>query len=393
MSKLPATGRMEAFSDGVIAVIITIMVLEFKVPKEAGLAGLKTMAPALAVYALSFTFTGIYWVNHHHMVDRCKHVDGLILWMNLQFLFCISLIPFFTEYAVAHQLDPFSVGLYAASMMVDGVSFTLLSRAILRHLQRAGEVEGKDEAKRAAAEQAAESGKGYLSVAMYLVAVPLAHWHPRLALGVTALITAIWIVPGFMVKPVAAEVAGSHRSCRKVKPLRQAQRVWRRGVAMRSRMLGWVFGCVLAMGGVATAQTPVPVEPPQPDQLRTLTRDELDIVKVLTAQERAWNHGDLEAYAMGYKNSPDLLFVGRQISRGFGSLVEDYRKNYPNKEAMGMLAFSELEPHVLDEHYAVMLGHYHLERSKKGGGPADGIFSLVLEKTDKGWKIVVDHTT
>ena len=163
---------------------------------------------------------------------------------------------------------------------------------------------------------------------------------------------------------------------------------------MKNKRAMWLLAGTLALGGgTLWAQTPVPVEPPAPDQLRTLSRDELDIVKVLTAQERAWNRGDLESYATGYKDSPDLLFIGRQISRGYGSLVEDYRKNYPNKEAMGQLAFSELEPHVLDEKFAVVLGKYHLERNKKSGGAADGIFSLVLEKTEKGWKIILDHTT
>ena len=162
---------------------------------------------------------------------------------------------------------------------------------------------------------------------------------------------------------------------------------------MKKLMQYTVLSLAVALGSTAYAQTPVPVEPPPPDQLRTLSRDELDIIKVLTAQERAWNKGDLEAYATGYKDSPSLLFVGRQISRGFGSLVEDYKKNYPNKEAMGTLSFSELEPHLLDEKFAFVLGHYHLDRTKKSGGPADGIFSLVFEKTDKGWKIIVDHTS
>ena len=202
MTKLPTPGRMEAFSDGVIAVIITIMVLEFKVPRESGFTGFQTILPALAVYAISFTFTGIYWVNHHHMVDRVKRVDGLILWMNLLFLFCISLVPFFTEYVVAHQFDSFSVGMYSASMMTDGVAYTFLSKAILRHLRRGQDLYKPGEAEHEAAEQLAENGKGYLSIAMYCVAIPLAHWHPRIALLVTASITAIWIVPGFMVKPV-----------------------------------------------------------------------------------------------------------------------------------------------------------------------------------------------
>ncbi len=129
------------------------------------------------------------------------------------------------------------------------------------------------------------------------------------------------------------------------------------------------------------------------DQLHTLTRDELDLVKVLTKQESAWNRGDLENFATGYKNSPDVLFVGRQISRGYDQMLNDYRHNYPSRDAMGTLSFTELEPHLLDERFAVLLGHYRLERSKKAGGNAEGIFSLVLEKTKDGWKIIVDHTT
>ena len=128
-------------------------------------------------------------------------------------------------------------------------------------------------------------------------------------------------------------------------------------------------------------------------QLRTLSRQELDIIKVLTAQENAWNRGDLDGFLRGYKESPDTLFIGRQISRGFNPLVEDYRHNYPTKDAMGTLTFSDLETHLLDEHFAVVLGKYRVDRSKKAGGPADGFFSLVLEDTEKGWKIVVDHTT
>ena len=131
----------------------------------------------------------------------------------------------------------------------------------------------------------------------------------------------------------------------------------------------------------------------RPDQLHTLSRAELDIIKVLTAQEKAWNRGDLDSFATGYKDSPDTLFVGDQISRGYVQMLQHYHKNYPTKEAMGTLNFAELEPHVLDDKYAVVLGKYHLDRGKKVGGPADGVFSLVFEKTEAGWKIIVDHTT
>ena len=127
--------------------------------------------------------------------------------------------------------------------------------------------------------------------------------------------------------------------------------------------------------------------------LTTVPQQELDVIKVLLAQEEAWNRGDLEAFAKTYKDSPDTLLISGSVSRGFASLVDAYRKNYPNRDAMGTLSFSELEAHPLDERFAVVVGHYSLERSKKEGGNAEGIFSLVLEKTAKGWKIVVDHTT
>lgn len=135
------------------------------------------------------------------------------------------------------------------------------------------------------------------------------------------------------------------------------------------------------------------LETKPPDQLRTLSRDELDVIKVLTTQEKAWNRGDIEAFASGYKDSPDLIFIGHQVSRGFGQMVLDYKRNYPNRQAMGTLSFSEIEPRLLDEHFAVVIGHYHVDRSKKAGGAAEGLFSLVFEKTDKGWKIILDHTT
>ena len=131
----------------------------------------------------------------------------------------------------------------------------------------------------------------------------------------------------------------------------------------------------------------------QTGNLEKLGPEQLEIVKVLVAQEKAWNRGDLDGFAVGYKDSPDTLFVGRQISRGYAQMLTDYKHNYPNRGAMGVLAFTDLEVHMLDEKYAVVLGKYELERAKKDGGAAGGVFSLVFEKGDKGWKIIVDHTT
>jgi ketosteroid isomerase-like protein len=127
--------------------------------------------------------------------------------------------------------------------------------------------------------------------------------------------------------------------------------------------------------------------------LHTATRTELDVVKVVLAQEKAWNAGDLEGYVKGYKDSPDTLFVGKSVSEGYAQILDDYKHNYSTRAAMGTLAFSELEVHSLSDTFAVCLGKYHLDRTKKEGGPADGLFSLVLQKTGDGWKIVLDHTT
>ncbi len=136
-------------------------------------------------------------------------------------------------------------------------------------------------------------------------------------------------------------------------------------------------------GGSLLAQNP----------LHTASKAELDVVKVLLAQEAAWNRGDIDSFAQGYKNSPDTLFITRQISRGWAGMVQEYKLEYPTKASLGTLGFSELEVHPLDESVAVCIGKYHLDRTKKDGGNAEGLFSLVFEKTDKGWKIVLDHTT
>ena len=131
----------------------------------------------------------------------------------------------------------------------------------------------------------------------------------------------------------------------------------------------------------------------QTSTLKTASQLELDVIKVLLRQEAAWNQGDIDAFAQGYKNSPDTLFINTQIQRGYDSMLAAYHHNYPTKESMGALAFADLEVHPLGNDFAVCLGRFHLERSKKNGGNADGLFSLVLEKTPAGWKIVLDHTT
>lgn len=147
----------------------------------------------------------------------------------------------------------------------------------------------------------------------------------------------------------------------------------------------------LALFFLLSASGPSPAAQSTP--LKTASQQELDVIKVLLKQEAAWNRADIDAFAEGYKNSPDTLFINSQVQRGYQGMLDAYHHNYPTRDAMGTLTFSELEVHPLDERFAVCIGKYHLDRNKKSGGNADGIFSLVFEKTDKGWKIVVDHTT
>jgi len=186
------TTRLEAFSDGVIAVIITIMVLELKIPHEDGLPGLLTLAPILFIYLLSFSFTGIYWINHHHLMSRAEKADPRILYANLAFLFCLSLLPFFTSYVIEKKSDSFSVALYAAAMIVTGFSFLLLRLAIGRLLTLSGALEQED---------IATQRKHYASLALYLISIPLAYFHPYLALATITLVTVVWIVPTARVEP------------------------------------------------------------------------------------------------------------------------------------------------------------------------------------------------
>jgi len=147
---------------------------------------------------------------------------------------------------------------------------------------------------------------------------------------------------------------------------------------------------LLAVAFAAATTRPFLAQDPQ---LHTASSTELGVIKVLLAQEKAWNAGDIDTFVQAYKDSPDTLFLSGTVNRGYSGMAESYHHQYPSRAAMGNLAFSELEVHPLDDRFAYVIGKYHLDRSKKEGGNADGLFSLIFEKTDKGWKIVVDHTT
>jgi uncharacterized membrane protein len=192
--KLFPTTRLEAFSDGVLAVIITIMVLELKVPHEDGLKGLISIAPTLFVYLLSFSFVGIYWINHHHLIRRLEQCDHRVLYANLSFLFSASLVPFFTAYVIEKGSDSFSVALYASWMIFTGFCFFLLRISVGRLLRLTGDLRPED---------TATQRKHIASLGLYIAATPLAHFHPYMALGVITLVTVIWIIPTARAEPRA----------------------------------------------------------------------------------------------------------------------------------------------------------------------------------------------
>ncbi|MDE1177031.1 MAG: TMEM175 family protein [Edaphobacter sp.] len=180
------TTRLEAFTDGVLAIVLTIMVLELKVPHENGMAGLLSIAPMLFIYLLSFCFGGIYWVNHHYLIRRIERCDHRVLYANLLFLFAASLLPFLTAYVIEKESDSFSVSIYAASMIFTALTFFLLRLAVERLLRSEGRLIPSD---------VATQRKHMASLALYGAAVPLAHFHSYIALGLITLVTIIWIMP------------------------------------------------------------------------------------------------------------------------------------------------------------------------------------------------------
>ncbi len=178
-------GRLEAFSDGVLAIIITIMVLELKVPHDANLAVLLKLAPVLLSYVLSFIYIGIYWNNHHHLFQVTKHVDGTVLWANLHLLFWLSLVPFGSGWMGENHFALWPVVLYGGLLLAAGAAYALLGRALVR-------ANGADSA---IATALGRDRKGKLSVLIYAVSLALAFVHPYLALAGYAVVAAIWLVP------------------------------------------------------------------------------------------------------------------------------------------------------------------------------------------------------
>ena len=178
-------GRLEAFSDGVIAIIITIMVLEIKVPHGAEWAELAPLVPKFLSYVLSFVFVGIYWNNHHHLLKTAESVNARILWSNMHLLFWLSLLPFVTGWMGENHFAPTPVMLYGAVLLMAALAYTILVRTLLAS-------HGGDSA---LARAIGSDRKGNASLALYVAGMATAWWLPWLAVAIFSAVAVIWLMP------------------------------------------------------------------------------------------------------------------------------------------------------------------------------------------------------
>jgi uncharacterized membrane protein len=178
-------GRLEAFSDGVIAIIITIMVLELHVPHGADWAALRPLLPALGTYVLSFVFLGIYWNNHHHLLHTAERVNGVVLWANLHLLFWLSLVPFVTGWTGENHFASIPTFAYGVVFVMAGIAYQLLERAIIRAHGPGSRLH----------QAIGDDWKGKLSLAAYVAALPLAFVDPRLSWTIFVLVALVWFMP------------------------------------------------------------------------------------------------------------------------------------------------------------------------------------------------------
>ena len=189
--------RLEAFSDGVIAILITIMVLELKVPHGTDWDALRPTVFTLLMYLMSFVYLGIYWSNHHHMFHATHQVSGSILWANLHLLFWLSLVPFVTNWMGENHFTSFPTSIYGVVLLAAAISYTILQRRIIA-------VHGHDST---LARAVGRDFKGKLSIALYVSAVVLAFVHPLIADAIYAAVALMWLVPD---RRIEARLATEH---------------------------------------------------------------------------------------------------------------------------------------------------------------------------------------
>jgi uncharacterized membrane protein len=177
--------RLEAFSDGVIAILITIMVLDLRSPAGVDLPALVAVLPSIAAYLLSFVFLGIYWNNHHHLLHATQQINGAILWANLHLLFWLSLVPFATRWMSETDLATLPTALYGCVLLLSAIAFTILVRAILAFQSSDSLL----------ATAIGRDRKGTISMAIYAVAIPLTLVNEMISVALWALVSVIWFVP------------------------------------------------------------------------------------------------------------------------------------------------------------------------------------------------------
>jgi uncharacterized membrane protein len=195
--------RLEAFSDGVLAIIITIMVLELKVPHGIQLTALKPLLPVFLSYVLSFVYLGIYWNNHHHMLYTTKHVGGGILWANLHLLFWLSLFPITTAWMGENHFAPIPTALYGFVLLMAAIAYFILQHAII----------AKQGPQSLLAAAIGSDWKGKLSPVLYFIAIPLAFVSPWISSSIYTFVALIWLIPDRRIEHILSE-RSSHRAKR-----------------------------------------------------------------------------------------------------------------------------------------------------------------------------------
>jgi uncharacterized membrane protein len=184
--------RLEAFSDGVIAIIITIMVLELQVPHGDALATLAPLLPVFLSYVLSFVYVGIYWNNHHHMLHAAHKVNGRVLWANLHLLFWLSLVPFVTGWMGENHFAQWPVALYGVVLCMAGCAYFILARSLIAHHGRDSEL----------ATALGRDFKGIASVVLYVIAIALSFVATWAAMAIYVLVAMLWFIPDRRIEPV-----------------------------------------------------------------------------------------------------------------------------------------------------------------------------------------------
>ena len=178
-------GRLEAFSDGVIAILITIMVLDLRAPHSGDISSLRPLIPVFLSYLLSFIYLGIYWNNHHHLFQAAEKVSGGVLWANLHLLFWLSLFPFATAWIAEAGFGPVPVAIYGAVLIMAGTAYFVLSQALIKKHGSTSQL----------ARAVGDDFKGKISVLIYAVAIPLAFFRTWIALALYVSVAVLWLVP------------------------------------------------------------------------------------------------------------------------------------------------------------------------------------------------------